>query len=76
MAAREIAEADRAAAQAAKKQADDALDAAAQAVAAAEAYLDEVSKKGGSPLGAIWWMQRQLAEQKKYLPTSRGGTTR
>jgi len=76
LAAREIAEADRARAEEAKDAADRALDNAAKAVAEAEAYLDEVSKKGGSPLGAIWWMQRTLTEQKKFLPTSRGGTAR
>jgi len=39
----------------------------------AEAYLDEISKKGGSPKGSIFWLNRQLHEQKKYQPTSKGG---
>jgi len=40
---------------------------------AAQAYLDEISKKGGSPLGSIFWLNRQLHEQKKFQPTSKGG---
>jgi len=40
---------------------------------AAQAYLDEISKKGGSPLGSIFWLNRQLHEQKKYQPTAKGG---
>jgi predicted nucleic acid-binding Zn-ribbon protein len=39
----------------------------------AEAYLEEISKKGGSPLGSIFWLNRQLHEQKKYQPTAKGG---
>jgi len=39
----------------------------------AEAYLEELSKKGGTPLGSIFWLNRQLHEQKKYQPTSKGG---
>jgi len=42
-------------------------------VAEAEAYLEEVKKKPGSPRGAIWWLERELHEQKKFLPTSKGG---
>jgi len=42
-------------------------------VAAAEAYLEEVKAKPGTPHGAIWWLERELAEQKKYLPSSKGG---
>jgi len=39
----------------------------------AEAYLEEISKKGGSPKGSIFWLNRQLHEQKKYQPTAKGG---
>ena len=73
LAAREIAEADRAKSEEAARSAEEAANHAADALAAAEAYLEEVSKKGGSPQGSIFWMQRQITEQKKYLPTSRGG---
>lgn len=39
----------------------------------AEAYLEEISKKGGTPKGSIFWLNRQLHEQKKYQPTAKGG---
>jgi hypothetical protein len=42
----------------------------------AQAYLDEISKKGGSPLGSIFWLNRQLHEQKKYQPTSKCGISK
>jgi len=42
----------------------------------AEAYLEEISKKGGSPKGSIFWLNRQLHEQKKYQPTSKGGISK
>jgi len=34
----------------------------------AEAYLEEVKRKGGVANGAIFWIQRELQEAKKYLP--------
>jgi len=34
----------------------------------AEAYLEEVKRKPGSSFGAIWWMERELKEAKRYLP--------
>jgi len=37
----------------------------------AEALLEEVKKKGGVSYGAIWWMERELKEAKKYLPKSK-----
>jgi len=54
------------AAEAAKQKADDAKIAADDALAAAQAALEELKAKGGSPLGKIWWMERILAEKKKY----------
>lgn len=42
----------------------------------AEAYLEEVSKKGGSPRGSLFWLSRQLHEQKKYIPTAKGGISK
>lgn len=65
-AARKIAEEARAAA-------DEALDEASAKVQEAEAYLEEVKNKPGTPHGAIWWIERELHEQKQYLPSSRGG---
>merc|ERR1712137_383755 len=65
--------ASQAAAQDAKAAADAALDAAAQRLEEAEAYLAEVKSKPGVSYGSLWWIDRELYEQKKYLPTSRGG---
>jgi DNA repair exonuclease SbcCD ATPase subunit len=31
-------------------------------------YLESVRRKGGAPLGAMWWMDRELKEAQKYLP--------
>src|SRR3990167_1556205 len=39
----------------------------------AEDYLEEVKSRPGSAHGAIWWIERELHEQKKYLPTAKGG---
>eukprot|EP00011_Vannellida_sp_DIVA3-517-6-12_P009216 CAMPEP_0114623426 /NCGR_PEP_ID=MMETSP0168-20121206/10241_1 /TAXON_ID=95228 ORGANISM="Vannella sp., Strain DIVA3 517/6/12" /NCGR_SAMPLE_ID=MMETSP0168 /ASSEMBLY_ACC=CAM_ASM_000044 /LENGTH=400 /DNA_ID=CAMNT_0001834661 /DNA_START=31 /DNA_END=1233 /DNA_ORIENTATION=+ len=86
-AAREEAEADARAAVAARAQAEEAARAAAEAKAAAEAaldeaaqrlqeaevYIEEVKSKPGQAFGALWWIDRELHEQKKYLPESRGG---
>jgi chromosome segregation ATPase len=44
-------------------------------VQAAEAYLAEVkAASGGSGQGSVWWLERELAEKKKFMPKSRGGT--
>eukprot|EP01114_Cavostelium_apophysatum_P000549 TRINITY_DN1049_c0_g1_i1.p1 TRINITY_DN1049_c0_g1~~TRINITY_DN1049_c0_g1_i1.p1 ORF type:complete len:294 (+),score=124.18 TRINITY_DN1049_c0_g1_i1:218-1099(+) len=42
-------------------------DAEEQFKAAAD-YLEEVKRKGGVPLGSIWWMERELQEAQKYMP--------
>jgi len=39
----------------------------------AEAYLEEVKSRPGSPHGRIWWMERELHERKKFMPTAKGG---
>jgi len=72
-AAREASEAARAVSQEAKAAADAAVEAAKEKVAEAEAYLEEIKSKPGSGKGAIWWLERELYEQKKYLPESKGG---
>lgn len=53
--------------------AEQALEHALSSLAAAEKYLEEVKMKGGSGMGSIAWMERALLEQRKYLPSSRGG---
>lgn len=67
-------------AEAAAQRAADATAAAEQAVQdaedsmrKAEEYLEEVKSKPGSGAGAIWWMERELHEQRKYMPQKRGG---
>jgi len=50
-----------------------ATEAARAKVEEAEAYLEEVASRPGSPHGRIWWMERELHEKKKYMPTARGG---
>jgi len=38
------------------------------ALNAAERYLEEVKSRPGGGQGAIWWIERELAEVRKYLP--------
>jgi chromosome segregation ATPase len=57
----------------AKRAADAAVDDASRRVAEAEAYLDEIRSRPGCAHGALWWMDRELTEQKAYLPESKGG---
>jgi prefoldin subunit 5 len=59
--------------QAAVKRADRATQAAQAAFDEAEALLDRLSKQGGVAHGSVWWMQRELHEQRKYLPSAKGG---
>jgi len=38
---------------------------------AAEKYLEEQKAKGtGKTEGTFWWLDRELAEKKKYMPKS------
>eukprot|EP00727_Mastigamoeba_balamuthi_P009424 m51a1_g5103 hypothetical protein (399) ;mRNA; r:302401-304203 len=76
----ERARADEAAAEAARsaEAAEEAQRQVEQAVAEAEAqlreaveYLEAVKKKGGVAHGAIWWMERQIIEKRKYMPKSK-----
>jgi len=60
-------------AEAARQRAEEALDLTRQRVDEAEAYLDEVKRKPGTPHGAIWWMERDLHAQKAFLPERKGG---
>lgn len=63
-------------AEAAARAAEAAVEAAAVKVKEAEDYLDEVKSKPGQAMGALWWIDRELHEQKKYLPESKGGIRR
>jgi len=57
----------------AKDAAEAALNAAADRLQEAEDYLRVVKSKPGVSYGSIWWIDRELFEQRKYLPTSKGG---
>merc|ERR1712063_22411 len=57
----------------ARAKAEAAMDEASRRVDEAQAYLNEIKNQPGQPYGSIWWVDRELHEQKKYLPTSRGG---
>ena len=71
--AREAAAAASRASEQASNAAEAAVNAAAQRLQEAEEYLEEVKRKPGQSYGQLWWIDRQLHEQKKYLPVSRGG---
>ncbi|EAL51334.1 hypothetical protein CL6EHI_004550 [Entamoeba histolytica] len=58
----------------ASKEAEQAVEEANKKVAEAEAYLEEQKKKAeGSGQGTIWFMQREVLEKKKFMPTNKGG---
>jgi len=63
-------------AEAARAKAEAALDDAQKRVAETEAYVEEVKRKPGTPHGGIWWLERELHEQKSYLPERKGGIKR
>jgi len=75
-AARESAERDRisaenaaVAAEKARLAAEEAVREGEKALAAAEEYLEEQKSKGtGETHGTFWWMDRELAERKKFMP--------
>jgi len=52
--------------------ATEAAEAARQAADAAfkdaQAYLEELRAKGGTPHGTLWWMERALIERQKFMP--------
>ncbi len=70
--AREAAAAAARASEQAKNAAEEALNEAARQLQEAEDYLEEVRKKPGQAFGQLWWIDRELYEQKKYLPTAKG----
>jgi len=81
--ARRAAEESRKAAQAAtrasadaKAASDAAVDDAQRQVQKAEDYLEEVKRKPGQAMGALWWIQRGLDDAKKFMPERKGGIKR
>jgi len=71
--ARKLAQEARVKAEEATAAAERAVDEARESVRKAEEYLEEVRQQPGQPLGAIWWLERELAEKKKYLPQRKQG---
>jgi len=57
--------------EAAKKKAERAIAEAPAKIAAAEESLQHAKMKGGIGQGTIWWIERELAEAKKYMPQRR-----
>eukprot|EP01084_Bolivina_argentea_P200515 342880_1 len=53
--------------------ADKSLGEAEAAFETAEEYLHDVKSRAGSGQGALWFVERELYEAKKYLPQAKGG---
>ena len=71
--AKEQADAAKAAAIQAQKEAEQAVNDANNKVAEAEAYLEEQKRKAeGAGQGALWFMQREVEEKKKFMPARKG----
>jgi len=49
---------------------------AEKALLDAQNYLEEVKKNATNGKGALWWIERELQEAKKYMPQRKGGTTK
>jgi len=75
-ASRKQAEKAREASERATREAEAAVEAMQVKVDEAEAFLKEVKSRPGKAAGAIWWMERELHEKKKYLPERKGGITK
>jgi len=60
----------------ARAEADAALEVARKSFDDADAYLKEVSSRSGSAQGALWWINRELQEAKKYMPQRKGGVAK
>ena len=56
-----------------KRAAEETLEEVKRRVEEAEAYLKKVKAQCGSAQGGIWWIERDLHEAKKYMPTAKGG---
>jgi len=62
-------------AEAAAKKAERALNAANAKVEALEKQLKDLTLKAGSAAGALWWIDRELQEAKRFMPQKKGGVT-
>jgi DNA repair exonuclease SbcCD ATPase subunit len=61
------------AAAAARAQVEVALEEARNRMKEAEDFLDAARNKPGCAHGSLWWIDRELHEKKKYMPTAKGG---
>merc|ERR1711862_580403 len=59
-----------------KKAAEETLADCQEKFKEAQAYLTKVKASCGSAQGGIWWIERELHEAKKYMPTAKGGISR
>jgi len=57
----------------ARAEADMALEEAKKRFDEADKYLAEVTSRSGSAQGALWWINKDLQEAKKYMPQKKGG---
>jgi chromosome segregation ATPase len=69
--AKSEAEKSRARSEEASRAADAAVEQARVRLDEAEAYLNEV--KARMPHGRSWWLEKEIEERKKYLPSRKGG---
>ncbi|KAH3762569.1 TolA protein [Pelomyxa schiedti] len=69
------ANADAEAAEAAEQAARASVQEAERQLQAANDELERAKKLGGVANGDIWWLQREIAEKKKYLPKGRASRT-
>jgi hypothetical protein len=53
--------------------AESQLNDAEHAFAEAEKYLAEAKANASASQGAMWWIDRDLLEARKYMPTRAGG---
>lgn len=59
------------------KIAEETVEKTQKKVVEAEEYLKEVEESSGAAgKGTMWWMQRELDEKKKYMPTRKGGVAK
>lgn len=68
VASRVAAESAAAAAENAAREAEAAAAEAEKSLQQAVEFLESVKRKGGVAHGNIWWMEREIAEKKKFLP--------
>jgi len=68
---RKVAERAREAQEAKTREVQAAIADTERKAAEAQAFLEEMKKKAGAPKGALWWMEREVIEAKKYMPRSK-----